>query len=76
MATQIYFKRHGITELQSKSEKKYSTKAAQEYKKHLQRSLLDNAGAGKESMDSQDDKDNSGEWGSERTGQSYQVRLG
>lgn len=63
----LFFKRHGITELQSKSEKKYSTKAAQEYKKHLQRSLLDNAGADrKESMDSQDDKDNSGEWGAEK----------
>ncbi len=65
----LFFKRHGVTELQSKSEKKYSTKASQEYRKHLQRSLLDNAGPyRKDSIDSQDDnaKDNSGEWGSEK----------
>eukprot|EP01039_Chlorochromonas_danica_P006853 gene6853-7574_t len=30
-----YFKKHGITESQMQSEKKYNTKAAQEYRKHL-----------------------------------------
>ncbi len=63
----LFFKRHGVNELQSKSEKKYSTKAAQEYRKYLQKSLVDSAGADRrESMDSQDDKDNSGEWGAEK----------
>ena len=64
----LFFKRHGVSELQMKSEKKYNTKAATEYKKHLQRALLDNMGATisrKDSVDSNDEKDNSVEWGAD-----------
>jgi hypothetical protein len=64
----LFFKRHGVSELQMKSEKKYSTKAATEYKKHLQRALLDNVGANisrKDSVDSNDEKDDSVEWGAD-----------
>jgi ADP-ribosylation factor GTPase-activating protein 2/3 len=32
-----YFKKHGLTDAQMISEKKYKTKAAQEYKRHLQK---------------------------------------
>lgn len=66
----LFFKRHGVTDLQSKSEKKYSTKAAQEYRKHLQKSLLDNqvAPVRKGSIDSSenDPRNDSGEWGAEK----------
>eukprot|EP00607_Mallomonas_marina_P003298 CAMPEP_0182427340 /NCGR_PEP_ID=MMETSP1167-20130531/17097_1 /TAXON_ID=2988 /ORGANISM="Mallomonas Sp, Strain CCMP3275" /LENGTH=466 /DNA_ID=CAMNT_0024609509 /DNA_START=131 /DNA_END=1531 /DNA_ORIENTATION=+ len=36
-ATREFFKRHGVTEAQMTCEKKYKTKAAQEYKRHLQK---------------------------------------
>lgn len=36
-ATKDFFKRHGVTEAQMTCEKKYKTKAAQEYKRHLQK---------------------------------------
>ena len=67
----LFFKRHGVTDLQNKSEKKYSTKAAQEYKKHLQKSLLDTHATPVRtgSMDSSEDRDprnDSGEWGAEK----------
>ena len=66
----LFFKRHGVTDLQSKSEKKYNTKAAQEYKKHLQKCLLDShtAPVRKGSLDSSenDPRNNSGEWGAEK----------
>lgn len=35
--TKDFFKRHGVTEAQMTCEKKYKTKAAQEYKRHLQK---------------------------------------
>eukprot|EP01035_Chromulina_nebulosa_P031287 gene31287-41691_t len=31
----LFFKKHGVTDAQMMSEKKYKTKAAQEYRKHL-----------------------------------------
>lgn len=44
-----FFKKHGVTDAQMMSEKKYKTKAAQEYRRHLQKlveseSLADDAG--------------------------------
>jgi ADP-ribosylation factor GTPase-activating protein 2/3 len=38
-----WFKAHGVSEAQMSSEKKYSTKAAQEYRKHLDRLVAGNA---------------------------------
>jgi len=35
----IYFKKHGVTDAQMMSEKKYKTKAAQEYRKHIHKLL-------------------------------------
>ena len=43
MLANLFFKRHGVNELQIVREK-YATKAAQEYRKHLQKSVLDNGG--------------------------------
>lgn len=40
--TASFFKKHGVSDLEMMSEKKYKTKAAQEYKKYLKK-LLDNA---------------------------------
>lgn len=34
-----FFKKHGLTDVQMNSEKKYKTKAAQEYRRHLQKLL-------------------------------------
>lgn len=41
-----FFKKHGVTEAQMASEKKYSTKAAQEYRRHIARLIQEQQHAG------------------------------
>ena len=56
----LFFKKHGVTEGQMQSEKKYSTKAAAEYKRSLKRLLEDASRARSGSLDSGSSPTNKG----------------
>eukprot|EP00606_Chrysophyceae_sp_TOSAG23-5_P000639 GSChrysophyteH2.ASY1.ANO1.33.1 assembled CDS len=56
----LFFKKHGVTEGQMQSEKKYSTKAAAEYKRSLKRLLEDAGRARSGSLDSGSSPTNKG----------------
>jgi len=58
-----FFKKHGVTETQMQSEKKYKTKAAQEYKRHLTKSLQEGlVGLSSPSMDKDDLRASKDNW--------------
>jgi len=58
-----FFKKHGVTETQMQSEKKYKTKAAQEYKRHLTKSLQEGlVGLSSPSMDKDDVRASKDNW--------------
>ena len=58
-----FFKKHGVTETQMQSEKKYKTKAAQEYKRHLSKSIQEGlVGLSSPSQDKDDVKNSNDNW--------------
>ena len=58
-----FFKKHGVTETQMQSEKKYKTKAAQEYKRHLTKSIQEGLiGLSSPSQDKDDVRTSKDNW--------------